>query len=90
MESYPEAVFVFVAPPSMAELVQRISGRGMDPADAVGRRLDAAVPELRQARRFDYLIINDDLAQAAAKLEAILTAERCRTFRLGPDPLAAI
>ena len=82
----PEAVSVFVYPPSIDALRQRLSGRGMDTPEVVERRLRNAPGELRQWREYDYLVMNDHLDQALAGLLAIVDAERSRVKRLQPEP----
>ncbi len=79
--SVPDAVLVFVLPPSWQELRRRLEGRGQDPPEAIERRLRNARTELAQASRYHYLVVNDDLERCAAELEAIVRAERCRTRR---------
>ncbi len=75
----PGAVLVFVMPPVAAELRRRLRKRGEDgPAD-VDRRLRDAAGEVRAFREFDYVVVNDDLATAAAELEAVIVAARRRT-----------
>ncbi|HEY5999604.1 MAG TPA: guanylate kinase [bacterium] len=78
----PDAVLVFIAPPSIAELERRLCGRDQaaDPAD-LARRLAIARDELALAPRYDYLVINDTVDQAVEDLRAIILAERCRTQR---------
>ena len=75
----PDAVLVFVAPPSFAELERRLRGRGTESDEKIGRRLETARQELRQAAGFDYIVINDDAAVAASEISAIITAEKCKT-----------
>lgn len=80
---YPEAVLVFVLPPSMAELERRLRDRGTESEDAIRRRMLAARSEVEHgARAYDYLVVNDSVEQAYAELEAIVTAERCRRGRV--------
>lgn len=80
---YPEAVLVFVLPPSMAELERRLRERGTESEDAIRRRMLAARSELELgARAYDYLVVNDSVEQAYAELESIVTAERCRRGRV--------
>ena len=80
---YPEAVLVFVVPPSMAELERRLRERGTESEDAIRRRMLAARSELEQgARAYDYLVVNDSLDRAYNELEAIVSAERCRRGRV--------
>jgi len=78
----PEAVSVFVLPPTIDTLRERLSTRATDTADTVARRLAAAPNELAQYREYDYAIVNDDLDRAAARLIAIVEAERARVRRL--------
>ncbi len=80
----PEAVTVFVYPPSIDALRRRILKRGMDAPDVVEVRLRNAPGELAEWREYDYLVLNDDLEQAVARLTAIVDAERARVKRLRP------
>jgi guanylate kinase len=80
---YPEAVLVFVLPPSMAELERRLRERGTESEDAIRKRMLAARSELELgARAYDYLVVNDSVEQAYGELESIVTAERCRRGRV--------
>lgn len=82
---FPDAVMVFILPPSLADLEQRLRGRG-DLADGDFKlRLQAARVEINASSRYDYLVVNDDLARATGDLTAIITAERCRRERAVPD-----
>ena len=74
----PEAVLIFIAPPSMEELERRLRGRGTDTEDAIEGRLIRAKQEFQEADFYDYLIVNDDLEKAASRLNAIIEAEHCR------------
>lgn len=74
-----KAVFVFVAPPSAAELRRRIEARGEDGPGEIARRLAAAGEEMRAFPEFDYVVINGELDAAAAELRAVVAAARCRT-----------
>ncbi|HRL75793.1 MAG TPA: guanylate kinase [Candidatus Accumulibacter phosphatis] len=75
---FPEAIGIFVLPPSLAELERRLSGRATDSADTIRRRLAAAREELRHVGEFDYVIINDDLHRALHDLLAVIRAARLR------------
>lgn len=77
-EKMPEAVKIFIIPPSMAELRSRLKTRGTDTARAIEARLVRAQQEYAEADFYDYIIINDDAEKASAELSAIMTAERCR------------
>jgi guanylate kinase len=82
------AVFLFIAPPSWQELERRLSGRGTEAAEAVQMRLANARKEMAEAHWYDYLIVNDDLAEAENLLRALILAERCRGRRnAGGAPL---
>ena len=74
----PEAVLIFIAPPSLEELERRLRGRGTDTEAAIEGRLIRARQEFQEADFYDYLIVNDDVEKAAAKLNAIIEAEHCR------------
>jgi guanylate kinase len=79
---YPEAVLVFIVAPSMAELEQRLRERRSDPQHEISRRLARAREEIALWRRYDYLIVNQDVKEAIEQLAAIIQAERCRVTRL--------
>lgn len=81
-EASEEAVLVFIAPPSLEELRRRLTGRGTESAEEVEKRLSWASDEIALAEKYDYVIVNEDVATAAAELKAILTAEKCRTKRV--------
>ena len=74
----PEAVLIFIAPPSIEELERRLRGRGTDTEAAIEGRLIRARQEFQEADFYDYLIVNDDVEKAASKLNAIIEAEHCR------------
>ncbi|MGQ0813928.1 MAG: guanylate kinase [Gemmatimonadota bacterium] len=78
-KAMPEAVLVFVLPPSAEELRRRLAGRASEGPEEHKVRLQTAREELRAAGEFDYIVVNDDFDQAVATLEAIIAAERCRT-----------
>ena len=79
-QSMPEAVKIFIIPPSMEELRRRLQGRGTDTERAIEARLIRAKQEYAEADFYDYIIVNDDADRAAAELSAIITAENCRAF----------
>jgi guanylate kinase len=72
----PEAISVFIAPPSMAELAQRLRGRGTETAAAIAKRLDRAETEVAAAKEFDHVVVNDDAGRAADEVAAIIEAQR--------------
>lgn len=73
--SRPDAVTVFLAPPSWEELVSRLTSRGTETDDVIERRLATARTELDAQDEFDHVIVNDDVDRAVAALVAVLTAE---------------
>lgn len=75
---YPDAVGVFVLPPSIDELHARLLRRGQDSAEVVGRRVAAARSEIAHADEFEFVIINQDFANAARDLVAVVDAARLR------------
>jgi guanylate kinase len=72
----PEAISVFIAPPSMGELAARLRGRGTETAAAVARRLRRAEAEVAAAEEFDLVVVNDDAGRAAGEVAAIIEARR--------------
>jgi len=79
---FPQAVFVFVAPPSLQELERRLRRRGTETEEALRKRLARAREELTFASWFDYVVINDQVERAFEDLAAIVRAERCRPPRV--------
>jgi guanylate kinase len=78
-QQMPDIVSVFILPPSRAELLKRLTGRGTDEQDIIDRRMQDAVSEMNHYGEFDYLIINDDFDTALQGLRAIVLARRQRT-----------
>jgi guanylate kinase len=70
--AYPDAVLIFIAPPSRAELERRLRERKTDDPKEIQKRLSNAAGEIYQARDYDYVIVNDDLNTAVAQLESVL------------------
>lgn len=85
MESLKEirhdVVTVFLMPPSLEVLEERLRKRGTDEDDVIALRLKNAGDEMAQRHGFDYIVVNDKIDRAASDLEAIIRAERCRAFR---------
>ena len=76
-------VFVFVGPPSLPVIEQRLRGRGSDAENVIQRRLENAKAELGAWCEYDYLVVNDILGDAVAELAAVRIAARCSTLRRG-------
>ena len=74
----PEALFIFIIPPSFEELSRRLHRRNTDSEDVIVGRLEKARVEFKEIPNYDYLVINDKVSGAVAEIEAILTAAECR------------
>lgn len=77
-EKAPQAVSVFIMPPSLEVLKSRLSGRGTESAEAVKNRLDAALGEIARAGEYDYIIVNDVLERAVDDFVSVIKGERVR------------
>ena len=77
----PDAVLVFIMPPSYKELERRIRGRGTETEEQIEKRLSCAVGEINTLAAYDYVIINADIQAAVDNLKAIIAAERCKVSR---------
>ncbi len=80
-EKCPEAVLIFLIPPSIEELSRRLRGRNTDGEDVIALRLEKAREECRECPRYDYLVVNDTVVSAARQIQSILEAEGCRTHK---------
>ena len=80
-ENFEQAVTIFLLPPSMAELESRLRGRSTESEEAIKARLATASEEIAQAANFDYVVVNDQIEDAANKIDAIIKAEKCRYIR---------
>lgn len=78
---FPQGVFIFIVPPSMDELSQRIHKRGTESEEVIQRRLQTALQELEYVTEYDYVVVNDEVPLAVDKLKCILVAEKCRVKR---------
>ncbi|MCX8131010.1 MAG: guanylate kinase [Clostridia bacterium] len=86
---YPDAVTVFVLPPSFEELQKRLEGRGTEKPDVIEKRLCRAKEEMSFINKFDYIIINDDINNAVSDFNNILAAEKLR-YKRNTDILSRI
>lgn len=77
-EKLPEAVFVFILPPSLDELERRLRTRGTDSDETILARLNRARQEMQEALFYDYMIVNNEIEQAAEDFTALIRAEYCR------------
>lgn len=84
-----DSILIFVAPPSLETLKERMTAR-RDDSRSVAKRLANSKGELAAAKNYDYLVVNDDLDKAVSQIEAILTAEGLRVARQGVSDLAPV
>lgn len=75
---YPDAVYIFVAPPSLEELRRRLTGRNTETQEQIDRRLAKAESELKKMESYDYIVVNESVETAVADIEAIVTAAGLR------------
>ena len=81
-EKAPDALFIFLAPPSLSELKSRLVGRGTETAEVIAKRIATAEEELEMMSLYDYVVENDEVANACDKINAIIKAEHCRRERV--------
>ena len=81
-EQFEGGVYVFIMPPSMAELRRRLEHRSSDAQEVIERRIARAADEIRESRWYDYIIFNDNFEVACQELAAIVIAQRRKTFRM--------
>jgi guanylate kinase len=75
-------VYVFILPPSIAELRRRLDGRSSDSEEVIEVRINNAAAEIKEARWYDYIIVNDRFSVAVEQLKSVLIAEQCRSSRV--------
>lgn len=81
-EKIPQALFVFLLPPSMKELKRRLRMRKTETEEKLMERFETAYKEINELPKYNYVIVNDKADEAARKLEAIINAEKCRVDRI--------
>lgn len=74
----PDAVFIFLMPPSVEELRNRLVNRGTEPADKIEKRLAKGLEEMEQVSEYTYVVFNNDAKNAADEIDAIITSEKCK------------
>ena len=82
-QNYSEGVFIFLLPPSMKELWERIKGRGTDPVEVIKKRHSAAFRELQEVWNYEYAVVNKNnhVSTTVEKIESIIQSEKCRVLR---------
>ncbi|MBQ5989352.1 MAG: guanylate kinase [Oscillospiraceae bacterium] len=78
-EKCPDAVFIFIAPPSVGELRNRLSGRGTETAEVIEKRVSEAAHEISFAEKYDYVIVNDRLEEAIEDFRTVVRAEELKS-----------
>lgn len=81
-ENFPEGVFVFLIPPSLEELKDRIVNRGTETEEKVKNRLKAAKEEIDMMDAYDYVVVNDQIDNAVTKVKSIVASEHCKRERV--------
>lgn len=77
-KTYPDGVFIFILPPSMAELRKRITGRGTETQDVIDLRMSKALSEIAYIDKYDYAVVNGKLDEAVERVKAIIKAEHSK------------
>ncbi|WP_346912745.1 guanylate kinase [Clostridium sp.] len=85
--SYPKGIFIFIMPPSMEELRNRITNRGSETPESLKTRMECAYDEISFASKYDYAVVNDKVEDAVKKIESIIIAEKCRVFKIKDELL---
>ena len=78
----PEALFIFIMPPSIKTMIQRLKNRKTDSKDKIIERFRTAYKEINEVTQYNYVVVNDDLEIAVDKVESIIKAEKCRVDRI--------
>ncbi|GAA4871076.1 guanylate kinase [Paenibacillus vulneris] len=81
-QKFPEGVFIFLLPPSMDELENRIVGRGTESEESIRNRMSVAMDEIRLMEHYDYAIVNDRVENACSRIQSIIVSEHCRKERV--------
>ena len=78
----PEALFIFIMPPSLKALVKRLKGRGTESNDKIIKRFHEAYKEINEVTKYNYVVVNDEIKNTVDTIEAIIKAEKCRVDRI--------
>lgn len=81
-ELVPEAIFIFIMPPSEKELLKRLKNRKTEEKEKIVERFNIAYKEINEVSKYNYVVVNDLLKDAVDKVEAIIKAEKCRVDRI--------
>lgn len=83
----PNGVFIFLTPPDLMELKQRLIHRGTDSMEVINKRIKKAFSEIEMMQNYDYAVVNDEVPNAVEKVKEIIRSERLRVRRVMPDYL---
>ena len=83
----PDGVFIFLTPPDLMELRQRLINRGTDSMEVINKRIHKAFGEIQMMQNYDYAVVNDQVDNAVTKIKDIIRSERLRVPRVMPDYL---
>ena len=83
----PDGVFIFLTPPDLMELRQRLIHRGTDSMEVINKRIHKAFGEIQMMQNYDYAVVNDQVDNAVTKIKDIIRSERLRVPRVMPDYL---
>ena len=78
---YPDCVSIFILPPSFDELRRRIEGRGTEKPEAIEKRMEKAIKEMKYVDKYDYVVVNDDIEEAVNSIKCILASEKLKFGR---------
>lgn len=78
----PEAIFIFILPPSLKDMVTRLKKRGTDSNEKIIKRFHTAYKEINEVTKYNYVVVNDIIEKAVDKVDAIIKAEKCRVDRI--------
>ncbi|MBQ7629909.1 MAG: guanylate kinase, partial [Selenomonadaceae bacterium] len=81
MSKCPDGVYIFLLPPSLDELCNRIKNRGTESPESLQRRINSATNEIATAKNYQYVVVNDSVNAAVEKIKSIITAEHCKVNR---------
>ena len=81
-EKYPRGVSIFILPPGLADLKERLTQRGSESQEMIDLRLRNAAREIERIDQYDYVVVNEDIEEAVERIKSIIVAERCRRERV--------
>ena len=84
-EKVSDGLFIFLTPPDLMELRQRIINRGTDDLETIDKRMEKAKDEIEMMQNYDYAVVNDEVTKSAEQIKTIIRAERWRVKRVLPD-----